>query len=48
MPWGGARGQNLGHRTQIFFIFFFLLLVFIHVFVFEQKVLFRLYFLSVT
>ena len=24
MPWGGARGQNLGH-LRIFFSFFFLL-----------------------
>ena len=44
MPWGGARGQNLGH-LRIFFCFYF---SFMDSFVFEQKVLFRVYFLSVT
>ena len=23
MPWGGARGQNLGHLRKFFFCFFF-------------------------
>ena len=45
MPWGGARGQNLGH-IGLFLICFFLL-VFIHEII-KQKVLFRVYFLSVT
>ena len=41
VPWGGARGQNLGHLR--FLIFFFLLLVFMKSFVFEQKVLYSLW-----
>ena len=44
VPWGGARGQNLGH-LGLFLIFF--LVVFIHEII-KQKVLFRVYFLSVT
>ena len=49
MPWGAAKGQNLGHlRTFFFFFFFFALFSFMKSFVFEQKVLFRVYFLSVT
>ena len=42
MPWSGTRGQNLGH------LFFFLLFSFMESFVFEQNVLFRVDFLSVT
>ena len=44
MPWGGARGQNLGH-LRTFFCFYF---SFMESFVFEQKVLFMVSFLSVT
>ena len=47
MPWGGARGQNLGH-LRFFFLHFCFYFSFMESFVFEQKVLFRVYFLSVT
>ena len=46
MPKVGAKGQNLGH-LRIFFIFRFYF-SFMESFVFEQKVLFRINFLSVT
>ena len=47
MPWDGARGQNLGH-LRIFLIFFCFYFSVIESFLFEQKVLFRVDFLSVT
>ena len=42
MPWGGARGQNLRHLRIFFFV------VAMESFVFEQKILFKADFLSVT
>ena len=48
MPWGGARGQSLGH-IRIFSFFYAFIFSIMESFVFEQKVLFiRVEFLSVT
>ena len=48
MLWGGARDQNLGHLRYFFLFFFCFYFSFLESFVFEQKVLFRVDFLSVT
>ena len=45
MPQGGARGQNLEHLNIILFCFYFYFMV---SYVFRQRVLFRVDFLSVT
>ena len=47
MPWGGAMGQNLGH-LRFFFFFLLFFFSFMESFIFEQKVLFRVGFISLT